>query len=71
MIFLSLFLEIVVLVVSDMEVEVKETGAEFAMSVPVTNSVQAKAADADSRGDAQYQPEKAGIPDHGFAHASH
>jgi hypothetical protein len=64
-IFLPLRLTVMVLVVSDVEVEVEETGAELAMSVPVANRVQAKAADADSRGDAQHQPEQAGTPDHG------
>jgi hypothetical protein len=46
----------VVLVVADVEVEVEESRAEHAMSVPITDGVQSQSADGHEDGHAQCQP---------------
>jgi hypothetical protein len=51
---------ILVLVVAKVNVEVKESGTEFAVAVPVLGGVEAEAADADNGYDAQ---DRAGQPE--------
>jgi hypothetical protein len=64
-------LEVGVLVVADVEVEVKEAGSHPTMAVPIVGGVQTETADADGADESQYRPPWAGTSDHGSAEASH
>ena len=61
----------IVVVLTDMEVEVEEAGAELAVAMPVAGGVQADPADADNTGDRQSRPRPLGKADHGTAEALH
>jgi hypothetical protein len=63
--------KLIVLMVADVEMEVKEAGADLAMPVPVVGGVEAKPADADNPGDHQSRPRPPGVADHGAAEARH
>ena len=61
----------VVIVIADVEVEMKEARAELAVSMPIAEGVQTQPASTDDDGETDSQPGEAGKLDHGSAEASH
>jgi len=61
----------IVVVLTDMEMEVEESCAELSVPMPVAGGVQADPADADNTGDRQSRPRPLGKADHGTAEALH
>jgi hypothetical protein len=62
---------LIVLMVADVEMEVKEAGADLTVPVPVVGGVEAKPTDADNPGDHQSRPRPPGVSDHGTAEGRH
>jgi hypothetical protein len=60
-----------VLVVTNVEMEVKEAGAKLPVPMPITGRVQAETADQDDAGESESGARQAGTSDHGSAEASH
>jgi len=61
----------IVAVLSDVEMEVEEAGAELPVPMPVAGRMQAETADEDDKCDSQGRASQAGQAVHGSAEASH